>query len=306
MKRLSVVSPVYKTAGILPELTDRLNKVLSSITSDYEIIYVDDASPDNAWQVIQNLAVTYPSVRAIRLSRNFGQHCAIAAGLDACDAEYVVVMDSDLQDTPEAIPQLYQEAIKGTPAVIAERTGRTDSFFRNIGSRVFYYLLSRLSNLPANHTVANFGIYHHALIDHIRNMKERDRYFPMMVNWVGFEKKMIRVQHGQRPDRSSGYNPGKLIRLAFNITLAYSDKPLRYVVKIGFLISLFSFLYGVYMLVRYLQGQIVVLGYTSLIISIWFLGGLMLFTLGIVGIYVGKTFEGIKNRPLYIIEKKIN
>jgi dolichol-phosphate mannosyltransferase len=215
-------------------------------------------------------------------------------------------MDSDLQDQPKEIIRLYAEALKGYPVVVARRMARKDGLMRRAGSRLFYWLLSKLSGLQSDHTIANFGIYHRAVIDEVNRMGEKDRFLPMIINWTGFKKKYIEVEHGNRREGESGYSMGRLLRLAFDITLAYSDKPLKYAVKAGFVISSLSFLMGIYTLFLYVRGKIIVLGYTSIILSIWFMGGVILFTLGMVGLYVGKTFDEVKGRPRYIVEKVIN
>jgi dolichol-phosphate mannosyltransferase len=306
MAQLSVVSSIYNTGEIVEELVLQVMEVVAGITTDFEIILVDDGSPDGAWRILEKLAAGDRRIRGIKLTRNFGQHRALAAGLDACAGEYVIVMDSDLQDQPKEIVRLYDAAKEGFPVVMARRTARTDGAIRRLASRLFYWLLGRLSGLKADHTIANFGIYHRAVIDEVNRMPENDRYLPMVINWAGFPKKFIEVPHGSRKEGESGYSLGRLLRLAFNITLSYSDKPLRYAVKAGFVISSISFLSGLYTLVQYMRGKILVSGYTSIILSIWFMGGVILFTLGMVGVYVGRTFEEAKRRPGYIIEKVVN
>jgi polyisoprenyl-phosphate glycosyltransferase len=306
MPQLSIVSSLYHTGRMLEEFVDQVIQAVTVITADYEIILVDDGSPDDAWAILEVLSAGNQRIKGIKLSRNFGQHRALAAGLDVCSGEYVVVMDSDLQDQPREIIRLYAEAKAGYPVVVARRMARTDGLLRRGASRLFYWLLSKLSGLESDYTIANFGIYHKKVIDEVKRMRENDRFLPLLINWTGFERKIIEVPHGSRKEGRSGYSVGRLLRLAFDVTLTYSDKPLRFAVKAGFVISSISFLMGLYTLLLYIRGKIVVLGYTSIILSIWFMGGVILFTLGMVGVYVGKTYEGIKNRPLYIIEKAIN
>ncbi|HZI54289.1 MAG TPA: glycosyltransferase family 2 protein [Chitinophagaceae bacterium] len=303
MPSLSIVSAVYNTGNMVPELVNRIKQTVSQITGTFEIILVDDGSSDSSWETLESIAHEQSNITAIKLSRNFGQHAAIAAGLNHSTGDWVVVMDSDLEDLPEAIIPLYQEINKGYSVVFASRQSRTDSFFRQLSSKAFYRLFSWLADSPADHSIANFGIYSRQVIDEIVKMKEYHLFFPTMVSWVGFKKSAIQYEHGKRQAGTSGYNFRKLTRLGINIILSYSDKPLRYVVKLGFVISLLTFLCGIIILIRYFMGHIMVLGYTSLILSIWFLGGLILFTIGIAGLYTGKIFEQVKNRPLFIIEK---
>ena len=306
MPQLSIVSSLYHTGRVLEEFVGQVIQAVTVVTTDYEIILVDDGSPDNAWELLEALSAGNPRIRGIKLSRNFGQHRALAAGLDACRGDYVVVMDSDLQDQPREIIRLYAEAKAGYPVVVARRMARTDGLLRRWASRLFYWLLSKMSGLQSDYTIANFGIYHKKVIDEVKRMRETDRFLPMLINWTGFKRKIIEVAHGSRKEGRSGYSMGRLLRLGFDVTLTYSDKPLRLAIKAGFVISSISFLMGIYTLVLYVRGKIVVLGYTSIVLSIWFMGGVILFTLGMVGVYIGKTYEGIKNRPLYIIEKAIN
>jgi dolichol-phosphate mannosyltransferase len=303
MISLSIVSPVYNTGSTLPELVNRLNKAASAISDRFEIILVDDGSPDQSWKTITALAEEYPFIKGMKLTRNFGQHAAIAAGLSQSTGNWVVVIDSDLQDPPEAIPALYEETKKGFSVVLAKRQTRNDSLYRRLASKLFYRLLSWLSGIPADHTIANFGIYSRQVINEITAMNEYHRFFPIMVHWTGFNKTAINYEHAARSQGVSGYNFKKLTRLGLSIILSYSDKPLRYIVKLGFVISLATFLYGIVVLIQYFTGAITVLGYTSLILSIWFLGGLILFTLGMVGLYTGRTFEEVKKRPQFIVEK---
>ncbi|MCS7027579.1 MAG: glycosyltransferase family 2 protein [Bacteroidia bacterium] len=299
---LSVVSPVYKAEKILPKLVQRIENAILPITHQFEIILVVDASPDNSWQVIQEIAQKNARVKGILFSRNFGQHRAITAGLDYAQGEWIVVMDCDLQDQPEEIPRLYQKALEGYEVVLARRHNRQDNFFKRSFSKLFYKTLSFLTGIKHDPTVANFGIYHKRIIEVVKSMREHIRFFPVMIYWAGFRQTKIDVEHAPREEGKSSYSFKKLLKLAVDIILAYSEKPLTIIIRIGLSISAIAFLFGIITLVRYLLGKIIVPGYTSLIISIWFFSGLIIAVLGVVGLYVGKTFEGVKQRPLYIIQ----
>lgn len=302
--KLSVISPVYGAERLIPQLVNRISAAVTSITNDYEIILVDDCGPDNSWEAILKETQVHEKVIGIRLSRNFGQHYAITAGLDHAKGEWVVVMDCDLQDRPEEIPALYAKAIEGYDIVLARRFERKDSFLKKLFSFTFYKTLGYLTGFQQDESVANFGIYHKKVIQAVCSMRESIRYFPTMVKWVGFKATKINVEHSQREEGKSGYNLKKMLHLAMDIILAYSDKPIRLLVKLGLLVSLFSFIVAIKVLFQWLVGDIKMLGYTSLFVSIWFLSGLLLSTLGLVGLYVGKTFQGVKNRPIYIIAEK--
>ena len=303
--KLSIVSPVYNAEKLLPELIRRIESAVSSITNDYEIILVEDAGPDESWKVIEQLAATNPRIKGLKLSRNFGQHYAITAGLDQAKGDWVVVMDCDLQDRPEEIPALFHKAQEGFEVVLARRANRQDGFFKRLSSKLFYRTLAWLTGSHQDETIANFGIYSKKVIQEIIGMRESIRYFPTMVRWVGFKQTTLDVAHAANEERGSSYNFKRLFNLALDIMLAYSDKPIRLTVKLGLLVALSGFLFAIYTLIRYFQGEIIVAGYASLIISLWLLTGFILVTLGMVGLYVGKTFEGVKRRPIYIVEKRV-
>lgn len=301
--KISVVSPVYCCASCLADLHRRVAASVASITDDYEIILVCDASPDHSWQEILRLADEDPRVRGFLLSRNFGQHYAITAGLDQVRGEWVVVMDCDLQDRPEEIPRLYAEAMKGHDVVFGARAERQDSALKRAGSRAFYGVLNYLSDAHHDARTANFGIFHERVINVLRAMPEPNRAFPIQVKWAGFRQAVIDVQHDARSEGKSSYSLKKLIKLAVDITLSYSDKPLRLSAYLGFIFALGAVLYGMVVIGRYMAGDVVVLGYTSLILSVWLLGGIILFSLGVVGLYLGRVYESAKGRPNYIVAR---
>ncbi|WP_430399715.1 glycosyltransferase family 2 protein [Flavobacterium sp.] len=304
--KLSIVSPVYKAELVLDELVERISKNIPSAFNSFEIILVDDFSSDNSWQKIIEISRKNNNVKGYKLSRNFGQHYAITAGLNQVSGDYIVVLDCDLQDQPEEIEKLFSESQKGFDIVLARRHERKDSFYKKNTSKLFYKSLSYLTGTKQDATVANFGIYSKQVIDEVVKLEEKIKYFPTMVKWVGFSTAYVNVEHASRTEGKSNYNLKKLLHLALDIILAYSDKPLRLIIKFGLSIALISFLMVFYVLFEKFTGKVSVSGYASLIISIWFLSGCMLTTLGVVGLYIGKIFEGVKNRPSYIIEKSTN
>lgn len=298
---LSIVSPVYRADTLVRQLVSRIKAAVEPLGVSFEIILVDDRSPDNSWEAILEQARD-ERVRGFRLSRNFGQHRAITAGLEQCRGEWIVVMDCDLQDQPEEIPALYSHVQLGYDLVFARRVERQDSWLKRLSSRTFYRLLSYLTETKQDPAIANFGIYHRKVIDSVLAMRESIRYFPTMIRWVGFQSSSITVAHAERPEGNSSYNLRGLINLALDIILAYSDKPLRLTVKLGLAISTAAFVFVLITLARYLLGHSWEPGYASLIVSIWFFAGLLLSVLGIVGLYIGKTFEQAKNRPIFLID----
>jgi len=304
--KISVISPVYMGEPFLNDLVKRILESIHTIEADYEIILVNDASPDNSWMEIKRICEQNSKVIGIKLSRNFGQHYAISAGLSLSTGEWVVVVDCDLQDRPEEIPKLFDKALKGYDIVLARRAHRKDGILKRAFSFFFYTLLTWLSGAHYDHQVGNFGIYNRKVVSAILSMGDKIRYFPSMVNWVGFEKTSIDVVHAPRDVGKSNYNFQKLLRLAMDIILSYSEKPIHLVIKMGLAVSTIAILFSVYTVVRYLQGSILVPGYTSLIISIWFFSGILIAVVGVVGLYVGKTFQATKNRPLFIAEEILN
>ncbi|TPG72253.1 glycosyltransferase family 2 protein [Hymenobacter nivis] len=298
----SFVSPVYQAEGLLAELVRRLALAGEALGGSFEIVLVDDRSTDGSWARIQALAAQDGRVRGLRLSRNFGQHRAITAGLELARGEWVVVLDCDLQDQPEEIPALFTQAQQGYDLVLARRINRQDSWRKKLVSRVFYRLLAYLTETPQDPAVGNFGLYHRKVVDAVLAMREGLRYFPTMVRWVGFRAATVAVAHAERPVGPSSYTWGRLANLALDVMLAYSDKPLRLAVKLGLGISVGAFAMVLVTLGRYLLGHTWEPGYASIIISIWFFAGLVLSVLGMVGLYIGKTFEQVKNRPIYVID----
>jgi len=215
-------------------------------------------------------------------------------------------MDCDLQDRPDEIPNLYRIAQEGYDSVFAQRKGRQDAFFKRLFSKIFYALFSYLTDTKQDPTIANFGIYNRKVINAIMMMKDYIRFFPTMVQWVGFQKYYLPVQHANRYEGKTTYNFRRLTQLAINNIIAFSDKPLRLAIKIGFIISFFSFLLAIYNVIAHFTGIITVEGFTTTVFSIWFTGGIIITILGIVGLYVGKTFENVKNRPTFIVKDQIN
>ncbi|MCF8422789.1 MAG: glycosyltransferase family 2 protein [Bacteroidia bacterium] len=303
---ISIVSPIYRAENTIEELVGQIHKEVSLLTTNYEIILVEDCGPDNSWEKITQFCEKDNKIIGLKLSRNFGQHYAITAGLDQSQGEWIVVLDCDLQDRPDQISKMYNKALEGYDVVQGRRENRKDSFFKKTFSLLFYKVLAYLSGYAQDSTIANFGIYHKKVISSITSMRESIRFFPTMVAWVGFRKTSIEIEHSERYEGKSSYTISKLFNLALDIILAYSDKPLRLIIKLGLVTSMGSFIFLMYNTYKYLSGEILVLGYMSLIISIWFLSGLIMLMLGVVGLYIGKTFESTKNRPIYIIDEKIN
>ncbi len=301
---ISVVSPVYRSEAILPELVRRLKSELSTIGVPYEIVLVDDRSPDGSWQAMKSLAADMPELKCFRLSRNFGQHNTITAGLSLAKGQCIVVMECDLQDITEEIPSLNRKVMETkADAVVARRAERRDTWLKRMSSKFYYSTFSYLTETVQDPAVANFGIYNRKVIDAILSMKDQIRYFPTMLQWVGFKREYVDVEHDARAEGESSYNWKSLFALAFNNILAFSDKPLKLTVRFGFWIALISLGIGIFYLIQYFLGEIDVLGFASLIVSISFFSGMNIMILGMIGLYLGKVFEKVKDRPNFIISE---
>jgi polyisoprenyl-phosphate glycosyltransferase len=304
-KNFSIVSPVYGCQACLEELVDRVESSLKTLQGEFELILVDDNSPDGSWQRIKELAGTRPWLKAIRLARNFGQHYAISAGIEKAIGEIVVVMDCDLQDVPEEIPKLIGSLKDGVEIAFAQRVDRQDGIAKKFGSWAFFRVLSWMTGVPQDHTTANFGAYTRKVIDTINSMPERERCFPLMVRWTGLRRVNVAVAHASRTQGSSSYSFKKLFKLATNIVLSYSDKPLRLVVRVGLLFSALAFVMVALSVLRYIHGDVQVAGFTSVIASVWLVGGMIIFSLGIIGLYLARLFMEAKNRPCYVVSESI-
>ena len=299
MPHLSVVTPVYRAEDCLEELYRRLVAVLSGMTRDFEIVMVEDCGGDRSWEIIRELARRDPRVKGIQFSRNFGQHYGITAGLDHCDGDWVVVMDCDLQDRPEDIPLLYAKAQEGYEVVHARRDRHHDAPVKRWGSDLYFKVLEYFADL--NYETGNFRILSRKVVENFRRLREQLRYSEGLINWMGFPAAYVEIRQAERFAGKTSYTLAKLWRLAFDVMIAFSDKPLRLSVRLGFVIAFFAFCYGVYILVRALLYGSAITGWASLIVSIYFIGGIIIAILGVIGIYLGKTFDESKKRPLYIV-----
>ena len=300
---ISVVVPVYGSPSSLEELTSRIAKVTDSINRSHEIILVNDGCPRGSWQVVCQLAQTMDGVIGINLSRNFGQHYAITCGLHYSRGHNVVVMDCDLQDLPEEIPKLLAKMNEGYDLVFGQRKFRQDGFWKRISSKFFHKVFSYMTDTESDASVANFGVYSRKVIDAYLTLSERNRAFPLHVRWLGFNKGEVEVQHSGRYEGTSSYNLTKLMKFAFDTIISFSDKPLKLFLKFGFLISTVSIFFAAYFFIMRITYRISVEGWTSLIVSVWFLGGVIIMMLGIVGVYVAKSFDEAKARPTFVVDE---
>jgi len=267
---------------------------------------VNDASPQNDWKVISEICALDKRVKGINFSRNFGQHFAISAGLDYASGEWVVVMDADLQDQPEEIVKLYNSAMEGFDIVLCKRQNRKDGFFKKVTSKIFSKVYGYFIEQKVDSSIANFGIYNAKVIEAVKQMKEHSRCFPVFISWLGFNKSYIDVEHSERFAGTTAYNFNRMINLAIDIIVSQSNKPLKLSIKFGVMVSLLAFIYGLWILCRVYYFGSIVEGWASLMVSLWFIAGLLFANMGLLGLYIGKIFDESKNRPIYVVKDVIN
>jgi dolichol-phosphate mannosyltransferase len=299
---VSVVVPVYGCADCLRPLHARLVAALQAFTDDYEIIYVDDRSPDGAWSVLAALGARDPHVRAIRLSRNFGQHAAITAGLAQSIGLWTVVMDCDLQDPPESIPHLYAKAREGFDIVFARRKNRTDSTFRRLSARAYFGTLNTFTGSRFDGEYGALSIISRKVVDAFLELKDADRHYLFILHWLGFESASIDVEHSERYAGRSSYTLPKLVQHAFDGVVFQTAKLLRWIVYAGFLVAVLGLALACFFIYSWAVNDPYP-GWTSLAVLLLMLGGFILLSLGVTGLYVGKIFGQVKERPLYVIDE---
>jgi dolichol-phosphate mannosyltransferase len=305
---ISVITPVFRSANSILPLYNKITAVVQKLDDflDYEIIMVEDCGGDDSWKIIENIAKNDSHLKGIQLSRNYGQQNAITAGLDICNGDWIVVLDCDLQDDPDAILPLWQKAKEGYEVVNVRRKQRQDSWIKKYRSRLYHMFFEWISGMAYDPDVASYRIISKKVLFAYNQMREQSRGFSIQVHWLGFPTSSIDYQHASRFDGKSSYNLKKLISLAVDVAVSYSNKPLYISIFLGSFISCVSFCIALWFFIRKIFWQIPVAGWTSLVVSVWFLGGIILANIGVIGIYIGKIFNETKNRPIYAISKKIN
>ncbi len=305
---ISIIVPVYKAKECLGPLHDRLKQALSSTQgiTGYEIILVEDCGRDGSWESIELLASKDPRIRAVQLSRNFGQHQCITAGLELSKGNWAVIMDCDLQDRPEDIPKLWEKAQEGFDVVNARRGKRNDPVWKRAASRIYHFVLQNFSGLSYDPQVANFRIINRKVINAYLSMHENFRSFGAQVHWLGFPTAYVEIKHDGRHGGKSSYTLRKLVAMAVDTITAFSNKPLLVSAGVGFFIFLASICFSLYLVIRKVVWSVPIEGWASLMVSLWFLGGMIIANLGIVGLYIGKIYDETRHRPVYVISKRVN
>jgi glycosyltransferase involved in cell wall biosynthesis len=306
MSHLSVVVPVYNESTLIEELVKRIKINLELITEDFEIIIVDDGSQDKTWELIEIEAMHEERIKGLKFSRNFGHHYAITAGLLNAKGEWVVVMDGDLQDRPEVIPELYKKAKEGFDVVFVSRQNRPESFFYKLLQKLFYFLLNFISGLKLNSKEANFSIINRKVVKEFNKFPDQNRFYGSTIKWLGFKRTSIKAVHGKRFSGKPSYTVRKRVNLAIDILTSFSERPLRISIYIGVIFSALS------LIVFIISGYIFL--FTDIRLNefiffgnlIIFFSGILLTVIGISSIYIGKIFNETKKRSLFIISDKLN
>jgi dolichol-phosphate mannosyltransferase len=306
MTLISVVIPLMNEERLIFELVERVSANVMQISEKYELILVDDGSTDNTWCKIEEIAKKDKSVKGLKLSRNFGHHYAITAGLEKSLGEWVIVMDGDLQDRPEVIPALYKKCKEGFDVVFVSRKNRGENLVYKLAQKLFYICLRILSGINFDSTQANFSIINRKVVEAFNKFPENARFYGSTILWLGFNRTKISADHGVRSSGTTSYSLRKRIKLASDIILSFSDRPLKISVFIGIFISTCSGLSALWVLIKVFISGYSVSGWASLIFSIFFFNGILLVILGILGIYIGKIFQEVKKRPLFIISEQVN
>jgi polyisoprenyl-phosphate glycosyltransferase len=303
---LSVVSPVFRAEGCLDELHRRLTETLQSNGIDYELVFVNDGSPDRSGEVLAAIAARDPRTVVVTLSRNFGQHPAILAGLEHASGDQVVVMDCDLQEAPEDIPRLLAKAAEGYDVVFARRRSSQRSWFKRASSAAWFSVINLLSDLPVVPGIGTFSLIARQVVDELLRMPNRHSHYIHLVRWMGFRQAFIDIDHGRRFDGGkSSYSLRALLRLAFTGVVAHSTRLLTFSIYVGFGFVVLSFLQFGYVIYRKAFYGVRVEGWTSLMAAVWLIGGAILSSLGVIGLYVARIVEEVKQRPPFIVRERI-
>lgn len=302
--KLSIVVPLFNESQTLSELYDRITKAACKIDEAYEIIFVNDYSTDNTLSQLKELAARDHHVVYLSFSRNFGHQIAVCAGLGAAKGDAVVIIDGDLQDPPELIPELYQKHLEGYNVVYAKRMVRKgESFFKIVTAKLFYRILASLTSISIPLDVGDFRLIDRKVLAQLKEMDERQKFLRGQIAWIGFKQSAVLYERDPRKFGTTGYTFKKMLRLAIDGITSFSDFPLKVATLLGLFASFVSSLILFYALFSKYILKHTIDGWTSLIIAIVFIGGVQLFCIGIIGEYISRIYHDVRKRPLYIIDE---
>lgn len=300
-----MIIPSYNEERNVGIMHERLTKTLSEITDSYEMIFVNDCSKDQTLLRIKELAEKDSHVKYLSFSRNFGHQIAVSAGLDFCTGEAVVIIDGDLQDPPELISKMYERYKEGYKVVYAKRKTREgETWFKKATAKIFYRLLASMTSIDIPVDVGDFRLIDRVIVEHLRNMPEKSKYIRGQIAWIGYKQTFVEYHRDARLYGTTNYPLKKMLRFALDGITAFSDKPLKIASGLGIFSAIVSLLALVYALVSHFCFHATITGWTSLILSVLFIGGVQLITIGIIGEYIARINNDVRNRPLYILDEK--
>lgn len=305
MPRLTVVVPAYNESAVLAAFHERLSKVLDQLPLPCDVLYVDDGSRDDTWSIMQSLAAADPRVGTLKLSRNFGKETALTAGLDHVDADAAVVIDADLQDPPELIPQLIEQWQAGYDVVYATRSARAgETGFKRFTAAAFYRTMEVMSDVAVPRDTGDFRLLSRRALDALSQLRERQRFMKGLFAWIGYRQTSIKYLRDPRLAGNTKWNYWRLSQLAIEGITSFSSAPLKLATWTGLAASVLAFLLGLKVLIKALLHGDPVPGYPSLMVVVLFLGGIQLLAIGVIGEYIGRNYAESKQRPLYFIEEE--
>jgi dolichol-phosphate mannosyltransferase len=301
---LSIVVPIFNEEKNIPILYERLKKAANAIAPNHELIFVNDGSEDASFFELMKLAETDERVFYINFSRNFGHQIAVTAGLDYSNGEAVVIIDGDLQDPPELIPELYAKYKEGYEVVYAQRIKRKgESWFKKISAKWFYRILKKMTHINIPVDTGDFRLIDRKVVECLKQMPEQNKFLRGQIAWIGFKQTAVHFERQERIHGKTNYPFSKMMKLALDGITGFSDKPLAFVTRAGLVVSGISFLIILYAIFSHFVLDRTISGWTSLIISSMFIGGIQLFSIGIIGEYISRINKNTLNRPLYIVGK---
>lgn len=301
----SIIIPLYNEEKTIPELVTRLAAVTDGMSDPWELILVDDGSTDGSFTAMCALHRNDPRIKVVRLSRNFGHQIAISAALDLAEGDAVILMDGDLQDPPELLPQLIKLWKDGYHVVYTVKTSRKENWLKRLAFKSFYRILSAMSSIKIPMDAGNFSLMDRRVVEVLRTMPERNRYISGLRAWAGFQQTAVYYDRGPRFAGKPQMSLGRLFHLALDGIFSFSNAPLRAAIYFGMAAAMVSFAGGLYVVYEKLFTNLAILGWASTIVSILFVGGMILMTLGVIGEYISRIYEEVKKRPLYVIRDKI-
>jgi len=301
----SIIIPIYNEENILPELHQRLEKVAAHLDGPVEVILIDDGSKDRSFEIMKELHARDPRIKSVRLSRNFGHQIAISAGLDLAGGTAVILMDGDLQDPPELLPEMIARWKEGNQVVYTVKKSRKENKLKRFAFKSFYRILHALSTVEIPMDAGNFSLLDRRVVDILRKMPERNRYISGLRAWSGFRQTAVYYDRDPRFAGKPQMSLGRLVQLALDGIFSFSNVPLRLAIYLGLATAFLSFGIGLWAISARLFTDKAVLGWASTIISILFVGGMILFTLGVIGEYISRIYEEVKNRPLYVVQETV-